>query len=131
WVPGRFQVEAFARAGVERAKLHVVHGTIDARRYATLPAPQTIAGARAFNFLSVFDWSARKGWDVLLRAWLAAFGPRDDVALILKVHSTLGLTASDIRARIRAFVRDECGRDPDAIPAVQLLTARTPRDELT
>ncbi len=130
WVPGRFQVDAFARAGVERSKLHVVHGTIDARRYAQLPAPQAIDGTRAFNFLSVFDWSVRKGWDVLLRAWVAAFKPRDDVALILKVHSTLGLTTEDIRARIRSFVRDECGRDPDAIPPVLLITARPTRDEL-
>jgi glycosyltransferase involved in cell wall biosynthesis len=131
WVPGRFQVEAFARAGVERSKLHVVHGTLDARRYATLPPPLAVEGRRSFNFLSVFDWSVRKGWDVLLRAWVEAFAPRDEVALILKVHSTLGLTSNDIRARIRAFVRDACGRDPDAIPPVLLVTSRTSRDEMT
>ncbi|WP_333691875.1 glycosyltransferase [Chloroflexus sp.] len=36
-------------------------------------------------FLSVFEWSRRKGWDVLLTAYRAAFQPRDPVVLVLKI----------------------------------------------
>src|SRR6185503_6546343 len=105
--------------------------TIDAQRFEKLPPPLAVEGARAFNFLSVFDWSVRKGWDVLLRAWSSAFTSRDDVALILKVHSTLGLTPEDIKGRVRAFIARELGRDPEALAPVLLLTARTGRADMT
>ena len=41
-------------------------------------------------FLSVFDWTLHKGWDVLLRAVVETFRARDDVRLLLKVWSSLG-----------------------------------------
>ena len=40
-----------------------------------------------FVFLSVFKWEARKGWDVLLDAYLAEFSARDDVLLVLRVST--------------------------------------------
>ena len=64
WVPGAFNVETFAAAGVERDKLRVVPGAIDLAPYNPNCAPLRIDGARGFNFLSVFDWTLRKGWDV-------------------------------------------------------------------
>jgi hypothetical protein len=34
---------------------------------------------RPFRFISTFKWEARKGWDILLEAYLTAFTPEDDV----------------------------------------------------
>jgi hypothetical protein len=34
---------------------------------------------RPFRFISTFKWEARKGWDILLEAYLAAFTAEDDV----------------------------------------------------
>ena len=33
-----------------------------------------------FKFLSVFKWEARKGWDILLRSFLAEFSAHDGKA---------------------------------------------------
>jgi hypothetical protein len=35
--------------------------------------------ARPFRFISTFKWEPRKGWDILLEAYLSAFSAEDDV----------------------------------------------------
>lgn len=130
WVPSRWQLEGFARSGIPREKLAVVHGTLDAGRFDRLPAPLEVEGARGFNFLSIFDWSRRKGWDVLVRAFVQSFEARDDVALLLKVHSSQGESLESLQRQLADFVRRELGRDPAEIPTIRLLGARLSRDEL-
>ena len=41
---------------------------------------------KKFTFLSTFRWTARKGWDVLLEAYWAAFARDDDVVLKLRTY---------------------------------------------
>jgi len=90
WVPSEFNRESFAAAGVARDKIVMIPGGIDPRPFRFDAPPLSIEGRRAFNFLSVFDWSRRKGWDVLLRAFVEEFHQDEDVALILKVWSSFG-----------------------------------------
>ncbi|KAI8468679.1 MAG: hypothetical protein J3K34DRAFT_477473 [Monoraphidium minutum] len=40
-------------------------------------------GVRPFTFLSSFKWEARKGWDLLLEAYLSEFDSNDAVRLVL------------------------------------------------
>jgi len=87
WVPSRFNRETFAGAGVVEKKLHVLQEGIDTAHFQPGLAPLDIPEMRGFNFLSVFDWQKRKGYDVLLRAFCAEFRPDEDVALILKVST--------------------------------------------
>ena len=106
WVPARFNVETFQRGGVPGGKIHVLPGTLDFdlfRRETTTPLPLP-AGSRGFTFLSTFDFTDRKGWDVLLDAWAAAFGPDDDVSLVLKCLTLHGVTEASIRERIDAYL---------------------------
>mgnify|MGYP001802982107 FL=1 len=37
----------------------------------------------SFAFLSIFKWEQRKGWDVLVRAYLSEFTAGDNVSLYL------------------------------------------------
>lgn len=87
WVPSRFHIETFAASGVERDKLVVIPEPADAAffdpaRHEPLPLPNR---ARC-NFLSIFEWSARKGWDVLLAAYLREFSAEEDVCLYLRTY---------------------------------------------
>ncbi|RLT47240.1 MAG: glycosyltransferase, partial [Chloroflexi bacterium] len=121
WVPSQFNLETFARAGVPAEKLHVVPCGIDASAYEPANVqPLPVSGRRGFNFLSVFQWHRRKGWDVLLRAYLSAFQPEDDVCLLLRVHPDAG-DAQPIAEQIDAHVR-ALGYDPQRIPDIVLLT---------
>lgn len=49
-------------------------GAGDAASGAALPQQQQRPRQRPYVFVSVFKWEARKGWDVLLRAFLQEFG---------------------------------------------------------
>jgi glycosyltransferase involved in cell wall biosynthesis len=98
WVPSQFNFETFSASGVDTERLHVVPSPIRLANWRDderLELPVT-----RFTFLSVFDWSLRKGWDLLLAAYADEFGPADDVVLVLKVHSTLGHTGQELRGLV-------------------------------
>src|SRR4029450_9055204 len=71
------------------------------------PAPLDLPEAHGTVFLATFDWTLRKGWDVLLSAWCDAFDSHDDVTLVLKVWATsrgigaLAITAETVADPVR------------------------------
>ena len=78
-------------------------------------APLPLEDAHGTVFLAAFDWTLRKGWDVLLRAWCDAFDAGDDVTLVLKVWATTrGVGTAEIQAEIIPSSA-AMGRDPGAI----------------
>src|SRR5260370_1425429 len=87
--------------GVPGARLRVLPETIDFDLYD--PAglePWPLDGIRGFTFLTNFDFTDRKGWDLLLDTWARAFAPDDDVCLVLKCLSLHGLGDAEIREKI-------------------------------
>lgn len=90
WVPSEFNRETFVRGGVATEKIRVVPETMDFAPYDPSVPPLTIGEVGGFNFLSVFEWIYRKGWDVLLQAYLEEFSADEDVCLIIKTHSAQG-----------------------------------------
>ncbi len=119
WVPSAFNVETFARSGVDRAKLHIVPGALAPRANGD---PLTLPERRGTAFLSMFDWGLRKGWDVLLRAYTSAFESADDVVLYLKLTSSAKLSAQELTARVQRFLTEELGRSRKGLPAVVCLS---------
>ena len=121
WVPSAFNRETFALSGVEAKKLVVMPECIDPALYSgsrlrtswsDAPAVvQEIARLSGTTFLSVFDWTLHKGWDVLLASFLTAFEGRTDVHLVLKVWSTNGHFQADILRQASDFCRDVLGHD--------------------
>ncbi len=106
WVPASFNVETFQRGGIPGDRIHVLPGTLDfdlfdRARTEPLPLPE---GTRGFTFLSTFDFTDRKGWDILLEAWARAFDPGDDVSLVLKCLTLHGVTEESIRERIAQYL---------------------------
>lgn len=126
WVPSEFNRETFARAGVREEKLRIVPGVIDMRVYPDDLAPLDIPDSRGFNFLSVFDWSLRKGWDLLLRAYVEEFSGEEDVALIIKTHSSLGYTVAQIGEQIVGYIGSTLGRDMSRTPDIILQDMNLP-----
>lgn len=130
WVPTTFHRDVFARGGVDGAKLHVLGEPVDTNEFdpATVkplpyslvegplgqgePTGEAVMGAtasggadlvRVTRFLSVFKWEYRKGWDVLLRAFLGEFSRSDPVVLYILTsayHST-----SDFAGELQRFQR--------------------------
>jgi glycosyltransferase involved in cell wall biosynthesis len=82
WTPSAWGVEVFRASGVTRPVYPIPLG-VDPGRFHPGPPRQHLRDRTVF--LSVFEWSIRKGWDVLLRAYRAAFQPGDPVLLVLKI----------------------------------------------
>ncbi|MBX5474713.1 MAG: glycosyltransferase [Thermoleophilia bacterium] len=104
WVPCEFNLDTFRRGGLPRSKLRVLPETLDFDLYDPATPPLELPGRRRFAFLSTFDFTDRKGWDLLLDAWADAFSPDDDVCLVLKclaLHDREG----GVRERIEAHLR--------------------------
>ena len=89
WVPATFHREVFAASGVPREKLRVVRYGVDAERWlgaagsARVLAPPSADAP--FRFLYCFQLGWRKGFDVLLEAYLSEFSKNDPVELVLKL----------------------------------------------
>ena len=133
WVPSQYNVETFAASGVERSKLVVIPGAVDSEffdpaRHSVYPLPNK---AR-FNFLSIFEWSSRKGWDVLLAAYLREFSADDDVCLWLRTYlfsKPEGDPTEEIRRRIADFTAS-LGLGDKNLPRIELIADQVPSDQL-
>lgn len=113
-VPTEFNRETFAAAGVDRDRLLVIPECIDTTAFEPSRLPTRDSDSPAGigkTFLSVFDWSLHKGWDVLLRVFLSEFEDEPDVSLTLKVWSALGYSPQAIEAQAGRFIVEELGRD--------------------
>ncbi len=129
WVPSQFNVETFAQAGVDREKLFVIPGGIDFAIFSSDITPMSWPGKKGFNFLSVFEWMYRKGWDVLLKAYLTEFNKKDDVALVLKINPPDFSTFENVRRQMAQYI-NSLGLNLEDIPAVILINQNLTSKEM-
>ncbi len=104
WTGSQYSKDAFANSGVTKP-IEVLPHAIDVDLFNPEAKPWQVENRRKFTFLSVFDFTDRKCWRDLLRAYWSAFSAADDVCLILKVFFG-GFTddaRKDIIRRISAF----------------------------
>ncbi len=129
WVPSEFNRRTFVGSGVDPSKIYVTPSGLDTELYRPgRQAPWPIPDKRSFAFLSVFDWTYRKGWDILLNAYLRAFKPGDDVSLVIRTYRG-GESQSSIRARVEAHLRAQ-GRTWATSPHIILLEQHVPAAQL-
>jgi glycosyltransferase involved in cell wall biosynthesis len=84
WTGSEYSKAAFVASGV-KVPVHILPHAIDIDAFSPLAEPWKIKNRRGFAFISVFDFTPRKAWKELLRAYWTAFKEGDDVCLILKV----------------------------------------------
>lgn len=122
WVPSRFNLRTFAAGGVPEERLRLVPYAIDCDHFR--PEPAASGGPRDQIVLtSVFEWTWRKGWDLLIRAWVEEFSPEEPVTLRLLTYRGSGALGpgGDIVDQLTGYL-SELGRSPDSIPDIELLT---------
>ncbi|SDN59723.1 Glycosyl transferases group 1 [Paenibacillus sp. yr247] len=90
WVQCDFNKKTFEFSGVKvplRFIPYFFNDSLYIPQGDKLPLPLT----HSYKFLSVFDLIERKGYDVLLRAYLNEFSLNEDVALVIKVRNHEGV----------------------------------------
>ena len=121
WVPSTFNLQTFASAGVSPERLRVLPGGINTAAFQPDAEPFPIPNRRGFNFLSVFEWTDRKGADILLRAYVREFKPDEDVTLMLKTYGRPDPSA-DMLPRLAYTIERRFGMRLEDAPPILLLT---------
>jgi glycosyltransferase involved in cell wall biosynthesis len=129
WVPSSFNLETFVRAGVKGHKLLKMQEGEDTKVFRPDNPPFTIPGTRGFNFLSVFQWTQRKGPDILLKAFLREFREDDDVALILRSYGRQG-PHSDLLPEVLHYIERELHIPLEKTPPILLIPGLIPNQDL-
>ncbi len=84
WVPSNFNKETFRDAGV-RVPIYVMPLGIDIDHFNPHIIPKRLTDK--YVFLSIFEWSERKGQELLIKAFREEFSKSDDAVLILKIFN--------------------------------------------
>jgi len=93
WTPSTFNLESFARSGVNRP-IHVIPLGINPNYFNPEIKGYRIRGP--FAFLSLFEWGERKAPEILLQAFNDEFRSTEDVVLICKAYNRdLGINISN------------------------------------
>ncbi|HEY1171408.1 MAG TPA: glycosyltransferase family 29 protein [Verrucomicrobiae bacterium] len=133
WVPSQFNVETFAACGVERDKLVIMPGSADEHFFDPKKhQPLALKNRAAYNFLSIFEWSSRKGWDVLLATYLREFSAEDDVCFHLRTY-LFSKPDEDPRTAIERRIREfaatlNLGNKP--LPRIEIIADQVPSAQL-
>jgi glycosyltransferase involved in cell wall biosynthesis len=129
WVPSESVRGMYLEAGLDPERVVVLPNGVDLERFSpdvgpsTLPALSGLAsGARRFLFVGGLIW--RKGPDLLLDAWKAAFPGREDVVLIVKDVGVGGVYRDGDRDGIVAHVAS------GALPRIVLLGEELAEEEI-
>ena len=148
-VPANFLLDVFAKSGVRREKLRVIPIPIDIHSWdpmivEPLPAVDQILQridaelTSPFNFLSVFKWEKRKGWDVLLEAYWKEFKREENTTLFMQTY-LYGVSA--FMARDPEMVMEEVEKHAmklglqdqfkrGLLPRIEILTKELPESDM-
>ncbi|MFX4301076.1 glycosyltransferase family 4 protein [Alicyclobacillus tolerans] len=86
WVASKFNQSTFTNSGVIKP-IFIVPSFLDLSKYDINGYVYPLSLNTQFNFLSVFDWQPRKGYDILINAFLEEFHDDLDVGLIIKTYT--------------------------------------------
>lgn len=120
WTPSAFSRDAFVASGVDDSKVAVVPWGVNPEVFNPQAAPWPLSTRAGFRFLFVGGTIERKGFDLLLRAYVDEFSRDDDVCLVVKDFFYGGHAG--------AVVRDLAGR-PGA-PEIHYSYGTTAPEEL-
>ena len=124
WTPTQFNFDAFVRSGVDASKIRIIPGGVDENHFDPKQhRPLRLKGSKKFNFLAVFEWIERKGWDVLLDAYLTEFTSKDDVCLQIRTYlrDQPDSNASDVVKGAVLERAERLGLNLSDLPAVQVV----------
>lgn len=130
WVPSTFNMEVFTAAGLPPSMVRVVPIGVDTDLFRPRERTRLPRGVRArrFRFLSVLTWQERKGWDILVQAYLQEFRADEDVTLVLRARPLSGRTY-EVTSTLHEFIRSRLRLSLARIPPIVLLEAHLmPRD---
>ncbi|MDA8194904.1 MAG: glycosyltransferase, partial [Thermaerobacter sp.] len=127
-IPTAFGIATLLNAGIPAEKVELLPSTVDTDVFSPEGLALAFDSAERFKFLSVFNWSYRKGWDCLLDAYFRAFDRRDPVLLVLKVSHYAG-SQTRTQQEFQRFLTTR-GYDLDHLPPVRFVSEEMDQSRL-
>lgn len=104
WVPTTHMTDIMQDAGV-CSPVHVVPLGVDKDVFSQASGVMPLTkNARSFRFLSVSWWGPRKGFDILIKAFVEEFAEDEDVCLIISSRSHDNKPANKIAEEIKQII---------------------------
>jgi len=85
WVPSQYNYNTFIDNGINN--VFVMQPGIDIKDFSVNQEPLIDRSDDNFRFIAVGEYTTRKGWDLLIPAYLAEFNRNDKVTLIIKTYT--------------------------------------------
>ena len=110
WVPTSHMVDLLAKCNVH-TPVKIVPLGVDDNVFGPKSGKMALPnGVKGFKFLSVSWWGPRKGFDVLIKAFVGEFSGAEDVCLIISSRDHGKKTSAEISAEIRK-IAESVGND--------------------
>ena len=124
WVATEYGKEILEKSNVHPPVIVMPLG-VDTSRYHPSSGAMNFPGTGKFKFLSVFRWSYRKGYDILLKAYLEEFSADEDVSLVLVSRAVEYSEELGPQQIVEDFegVKEQINKSEDELPHVALYTA--------
>jgi glycosyltransferase involved in cell wall biosynthesis len=121
WVPTNFGANLMKNNGVSRPIMVMPLG-VDIDRYSAKTPKYNFEGAlNEFVFLSVFKWGYRKGYDILLKAYMDEFSSDDNVSLVLVTRCETDPNPNRISEDL-SFIRSGIDKKEEELPHIAVYT---------
>jgi glycosyltransferase involved in cell wall biosynthesis len=115
WCPSNYVRDLYLSAGFDPANVLVVPNGVDPEIFSPgAPGGYELGTKKSYKFLFIGGTLERKGIDVLLDAYLAAFTPDDDVSLIVKDFG-LGGFYRMVSQREKIFAAQQRAGSPEIV----------------
>ncbi|MEX1026470.1 MAG: glycosyltransferase [Candidatus Paceibacterota bacterium] len=122
WAPSQHVADALRRSWIASEKIRVLPACFDPEIFrpdgAKFPLPDWLGDK--FLFLSVFDWTPRKGGSLLLENYCQEFHADEGVGLLLKLTRIHGQSLAEIREQFDSVLRQR-GESLEKRPDIVLL----------
>lgn len=124
WVPTNYNKKILQNSGCH-PPIKIMSLGVDISRYKPDESKANFnfgPATRKFRFLSVFRWSYRKGYDILLKAYLEEFGGNEDVSLIMVSRPVNTPEQNGVSSIVESFngIKQTIDKDEADLPHVSL-----------
>jgi glycosyltransferase involved in cell wall biosynthesis len=132
WTPCSWCKEVFEDSGVS-APIKLMPLGVDTDRYRPGLEPIDFGDSvRSFKFMSISGWSYRKGFDILIRAYMEEFSPKDDTTLIISSRFSGNLSQKSKNRLLSDFqaFRSMVKKPDSELPHIVLHSTYTPENKM-
>ena len=129
WVPTNYGKKICQNSGIHR-DVKIMPLGVDVNRYNQDCKPYDFQGSlNEFVFISVFKWGYRKGYDILLKAYMDEFSSEDNVSLALITRCDTDNTPDRISNDLKQL-RAGIDKTDDNLPHIKLFTQHFPEKDM-